>query len=446
VAAVVRFAAVILCLQAICFGPSALDAAAPVCVPAVAMAGTVTLSASSAPPYTAFTSSQLQTAYGISSISLGSTTGNGAGQTIAIIDAYNDPNIISDTKAFSSTMGLGQFNVSGGPTLTVLNETGGTSLPTNATPGTTSASVEESLDVEWAHSVAPKANIILFEAASLSWGDLLTAVQTAAGTKGVSVVSMSWGGSEFSGENTLDSYFTTPSGHPNVAFVAATGDSGAPGSYPAFSPNVVAVGGTSLTLSPSRNETAWNYTVVHVTGGTVAEGGGGGASTQETEPSYQKAAKISDPSGMRETPDVSFDADPNTGVAVYDSYDFGSGTPWAQYGGTSLAAPCVAALLSIADQFRTAEKFPLLDGPADLYSVPTSDYNDITSGNIGPNGTYPAGPGYDMATGIGSPIANLLVPALGEIDDGGVLVPEPGTLALLAAAGLAGTVICRRRR
>ncbi|MGO8691913.1 MAG: PEP-CTERM sorting domain-containing protein [Thermoguttaceae bacterium] len=454
-------AAAILLMPAIFLGASRLDAAGPTCVPAVATAGTVTPSSSSSPPAAAYTPSQIQTAYGINAISLGSTTGNGLGQTIAIIDAYNDPNIIANVNSFSSKFNLQQFNVSGGPTLSVLNEYGnaipnqttsptGTGEPPNAPAGVSSWSIEESLDVEWAHAIAPKANIILYEANVITsggssfadLGDLLTAVQTAAGHSGVSVVSMSWGTNEFPGETSVDPYFTTPAGHPKVTFVASTGDSSAPGEYPAYSPNVVAVGGTTLKLNSNntrKSEIAWGNGIAG------AEGGGGGGSNpatgDETEPSYQVNANIPDPTGMRETPDISFDADPNTGVPIDDSYDLGSSTPWAQYGGTSLAAPCIASLLAISDQFRTAEGLSLLDGPEDLYSLPATDFNDITSGGNG----NPAGPGYDMATGIGTPIANLLVPALGEMNDASP-APEPGTLALLAAAGLAATAIFFRRR
>ena len=128
----------------------------------------------------------------------GGLAGTGSGQTIAIIDAYNDPNILSDAAAFSTQFGLQQFNVSGGPTLTVLNQSGGTSLPGTDPDGHAERhwEVEESLDVEWAHSIAPQANIILFEAASASTSNLMAAVKTAADYSGVSVVSMSWGGSE----------------------------------------------------------------------------------------------------------------------------------------------------------------------------------------------------------------------------------------------------------
>ena len=137
--------------------------------------------------------------------------GTGSGQTIAIVDAYNDPNIVSDAATFNTQFNLQQFNVSGGPTLTVLNQTGGATLAGRTASGTTGWSVEESLDVEWAHAIAPQANIILFEANSASMSDLMAAVQTAAALlSGVSVVSMSWGDSEFSGETAYDSYFTTP--------------------------------------------------------------------------------------------------------------------------------------------------------------------------------------------------------------------------------------------
>ena len=150
---------------------------------------------------------QMRAAYGVNSIILrNGTAGTGAGQTIAIVDAYNDPNIISDANTFNTQFGLQQFNVSGGPTLQVLNESGGTSLPSNSSTG--GWDIEESLDVEWAHSIAPQANIILFEANSASYFDLLSAVYTAADYAGVSAVSMSWGGGEYSGETSSDGIFS----------------------------------------------------------------------------------------------------------------------------------------------------------------------------------------------------------------------------------------------
>ena len=154
---------------------------------------------------------------------------------------------------------------------------------------------------------------------------------------------MSFGGGEFSSETSLDSYFTTPTGHSGVSFVASTGDSGSPGGYPAYSPNVIAVGGTRLSVDASGNylgETAWSS-------------GGGGVSTREAEPSYQSAFQNT---GKRSIPDVAMDADPNSGVAVYDSYDNGSSTPWAKMGGTSLSAPMFAGIIWIANQGSAQER------------------------------------------------------------------------------------------
>ena len=329
--------------------------------------------------------------------SFGGTAGTGAGQTIAIVDAYNDPDVISDANTFSSAFGLPQFNGSGQPTLKVLNESGGTSLPANSSPG--GWDVEEALDVEWAHSIAPQANIILFEANSNSYGDLLTAVGTAADYAGVSVVSMSWGGGEFSGETSTDPYFVTPSGHQGVTFLAATGDDGTPAGYPAFSPNVVAVGGTSLDINSSGNylgESAWSD-------------GGGGISVEEAQPSYQVGKVNGTSSTHRTVPDVSMDADPNTGVYVLDSFDGG----YLQVGGTSLATPMWGGLIAIANQGRSLMGDSSLNGLTQtlptLYDLPSTDFHDITTGS---NGTYSATPGYDLVTGLGTPVANLLVPAL----------------------------------
>ena len=350
-----------------------------------------------------YTPAEITTAYGVNAISFGGVAGTGAGQTIAIVDAYNDPDIISDANSFSSEFGLPQFNGSGEPTLKVLNETGGTTLPANSSPG--GWDVEESLDVEWAHSIAPGANIILFEANSASYSDLLQAVTTAADYSGVSVVSMSWSGGEFSGETSYDSDFLTPSGHQGVTFLASTGDTGTPSGYPAFSPNVVAVGGTSLSIQSNGtyvSETVWDDS---------SGASGGGISQYESLPSYQDnldgingASKT-----HRNVPDVSMDADPDTGVFVLDSYAGG----WFQVGGTSLSCPMWAGLIAIADQGRVLKGETTLNGATQtlpmLYGLPSADFHNITSGS---NGTYSAGAGYNLATGIGTPVANLLVPGL----------------------------------
>ena len=198
-----------------------------------------------------------------------------------------------------------------------LDEHGGTSYPAADTTGW---AVEEALDVEWSHAIAPQANIILIEAASASDADLITtsmgSLGTASSLSNVSVVSMSFGRSESSSDTSENSSFTTPAGHAGVTFLASTGDSGAPGEFPAYSPNVVAVGGTTLTLSGDTyvSETGWSWNA------SEGWGTGGGQSSYESEPSYQTGVQSS---GWRQIPDISFDADPETGVAVYDAYEEG---------------------------------------------------------------------------------------------------------------------------
>jgi subtilase family serine protease len=229
---------------------------------------------------------------------------------------------------------------------------------------------------------------------------LIAGVDVAKGLPGVSVVSLSWGMPEFQGSPSLDVVFTTPPGHKNETFLAASGDSGALAPwYPAYSPNVVAVGATTLTIGPSSSyvsESGWS-------------GSGGGFTKLEPEPAFQQGVQDM---GLRSSPDVAFLGDPADGVATYDSFDLAN-DPWIIGGGTSLATPCWAGLIAIADQLRAKMGGRPLNGatqtlPA-LYSLPSSDFHVITSGF---NGLYTAGPGYNEVTGLGSPVANRLVPAL----------------------------------
>jgi hypothetical protein len=366
-----------------------------------------------------YTPAQISAAYGFNQVTFTTTTGqtiqgDGSGQTIAIVDAYGDPNIFSDVNTFDQTF----TTTKNGTTGTYYNLYGSSSsFLTVATPqGTpttdTGWALEITLDVEWAHAIAPGAKILLVEANSTSLTSLLAGVSYAAAQPGVVAVSMSWGSPEFSGENTFDSYFTTPAGHlggsnglggANIAggitYVAASGDSGAGVCYPAASPNVLSVGGTSLTLSSSGgygSETAWS-------------GSGGGYSGFEAEPTYQNSVQST---GMRSNPDVAYNADPNNGYWIYDSLGYAGYSGWLQVGGTSAAAPQWAALVAIADQGRAINGHGSLDGatqtlPA-IYALPASDFHDITSGSNG----YPATTGYDPVTGRGSPIANLVISGL----------------------------------
>ena len=334
--------------------------------------------------------SQIRKAYGIDSIMSGSIVGDGTGQTIAIVNAYQNTHITTDLSTFDSHFGL-----AAPPSFTVLNENGGTDL--SGVPADSGWAMEIALDVEWAHAVAPGAKIVLFEANS-SGGDLYTAVSTAAAynntstNTNVSVVSMSWSSGEYGYETILDGYFKTPSGHNGVTFLASTGDDGSPGGYPAYSPNVVAVGGTTLNIKDStgtyNSEAGWS-------------GSGGGTSQYESRPTYQNS--VPGIGSMRETPDVSFDADPASGVLVYDA-------GWYNVGGTSLSAACWAGLIAITNQLHVANGQSVFNTSSNqtqtqtyLYALAANDYHDVTSGS---NGGFSCGTGYDEVTGIGTPLAN----------------------------------------
>ena len=360
---------------------------------------------------TGYEPAQIRAAYGIDSIDFASIPGDGTGQTIAIVDAFDDPGFVDTGAPGFLTSDLAEFDHTFGlpnpPSFIKLNEYGSSAdLPQTDPAGAGNPlgnwEIEEALDVEWAHAIAPGASIILVEANSANGSDMDQAVITAAEQPGVSVVSMSWGSGEFAGEQYLDADFLTPSNHQGVTFVAATGDDGSPGEYPAYSPNVVAAGGTSLYLNSNgsyNSETGWS-------------GSGGGVSQYETEPAFQDSVQDT---GARTIPDVSFDADPDTGVAIYDSYNGTSAHPWEEVGGTSVAAPVWSALFAIANQGRVDSGGTTLGGAqalSALYSIPYGDFNDVTSGSNGGDNQYNAGPGYDVVTGLGTPKANVLVPDL----------------------------------
>lgn len=364
-----------------------------------------------------FSPAQIHQAYGFNQITFdnGAIPADASGQTIALIDAYNQPNIASDLQTFDAAYGL-----PAPPSFTVVNQNGSSSLPsTNASWG-----LEESLDVEWAHALAPRANILLVEANSASYADLMTAVNYARNQPGVSVISMSWGSGEWSSESYYDSYFTTPAGHAGITFVASSGDNGTV-EYPSASPNVLTVGGTQLTTDGSGNylgETAWS-------------GSGGGISTAESQPSYQRGV-VTQTSTYRAVPDVAYNASSNSPYAVYDSSGYGG---WLEVYGTSAGAPQWAGLIALADQGRALAGLAPLDGASEtlpiLYQLPPSDFHDITSGG---NGSYSAAAGYDLATGRGSPIANRIVAALaaqGEAET----PPWVATPANAAPATVGGT-------
>jgi len=324
------------------------------------------------------TPAQVQHAYGFDKLSFnnGTIAADGSGQTIAIVVANNDPNIANDLHVFDQTFGLAD------PAFQKVN--------LGATTVDAGWSAETALDVEWAHAVAPQAKILLVEAASANLNDMVNAVDFARNQSGVSVVSMSWGGSEFAGETSLNQYFTTPAGHSNVAFVAASGDNGAWGGtiWPSVSTNVLAVGATQLSLNSQGNyqgETGW-------------VGSGGGVSSYVNEPGYQYSVQST---GNRTTPDVAYNGDPLSGYAVFSSVTDSTGNSgWMTVGGTSAGTPQWAGILALADQGRTLAGKPAIDNaPAAIYGLSNSAFNDVTSGTNG----YQAQKGYDLVTGRGTP-------------------------------------------
>ncbi|MDB5387941.1 MAG: hypothetical protein JWM11_3587, partial [Planctomycetaceae bacterium] len=358
---------------------------------------------------TGYTPAQIRTAYGFNNITFanGTVAGDGSGTTIAIVDAYDDPNIANDLHQFDLKFGLAD------PVFTKVNQNGGSAMPT-ADAGWAG---EIALDVEWAHAMAPKAKILLVEANDSSMSNLMTAVNYARNASGVDTVSMSWGGNEFSGEKNYDSSFTTPAGHNGVTFLASSGDAGAPVGFPAISPNVVGVGGTTLNISSAGaylGESGWS-------------GSGGGLSAYETQPAYQKGV-VTQSSTKRTSPDVSFDADPNSGVAVYNSYGNSAGLPWEHVGGTSAAAPQWAGLVAIADQGRALAGLGSLDGATQtlpkIYAMASTDFHDVTSGTSTGSPMYSAQAGYDLVTGRGTPVANLVVNDLVGSGSTGTITPS----------------------
>jgi subtilase family serine protease len=267
----------------------------------------------------------------------------------------------------------------------------------------------------------------------------MASVATAARQPGVSVVSMSWGFPEGQAVFAADeAAYDTVFNVSGVTFVASTGDYGAADpEYPAFSPNVVAVGGTSLTLSADGSydsETGWGY---DSSSAGAFIGSGGGLSLYEPEPAYQQGVQST---GSRTTPDVSLVADPGTGAWIADPYNLDPSNPFEIVGGTSLSAPAWAGLVALVDQGRAAAGNSPLNStsPTDtqqaLYDLPQSDFNAITSGTNG----YTATAGYNLVTGLGTPVTNLLVPDLIAYQGAGA-TNSGSTVAPLQNSGLVNT-------
>jgi subtilase family serine protease len=302
----------------------------------------------------------------------------GGSGTIAIIDAYDDPAIEKDLGTFSQQYGL--------PSCTTANGCFEKHLLSNRTSVSSGWALEEALDVEWAHAVAPNAKVLLIEARSASGNDLMNAIKYAAARADVVSVSMSWGGAEFSGETAYESAF---SGVNHPVFFAASGDSGHGTSWPAASAKVISVGGTSLATDSTGNvtsETAWS-------------GSGGGLSQFISAPAWQTTYGVPQANGKRAMPDVAYNADPNSGFPVYSSVKYYGSQGWFQVGGTSAGTPQWAAMHAISSSVNNNQLY------IDAAVAGQAYLRDITSGTNGTCGAQcTATTGYDYVTGLGTPL------------------------------------------
>jgi kumamolisin len=301
----------------------------------------------------------------------------GGSRAIAIVDY---PTAVQDLQVFSAQFGLPMPTTGPNGNFQVVYASG-RQPPVNA-----NWNLEAALDIQWAHAMAPNAKIYLIEAASNSWANLMAAVSVANSLLAPQggEVSMSWGGSEFTSQTYYDNYFT----QPGVVYFAAAGDS--PGVWwPSVSPNVVSVGGTSVSRNPTtgafQRELAWQST-------------GGGPSRYEPRPSYQNGISAIVQT-RRGTPDVAAVADPSTGVWVYYA------PYWWIFGGTSVATPVWAGIVNSAGSFSASSQIELTTVYKNLGNA--SDLADIVLGSCGPNQGYLAGAGWDFCTGVGSPVSKL---------------------------------------
>jgi hypothetical protein len=351
--------------------------------------------------------SSLQSAYDLPSSTAGS------GETVAVVDAMDDPDAASDLATYRSDWGL---PACGTGCFSKVNEEGETS-PLPAAAGTSGWDVEESLDIDMVSSICPLCHIILVEASSADTADLGAGVNAAV-SLGADFVSNSYGGAESSSDNTYDTDYYN---HPGVAVTASAGDDGYGVSYPAASGDVTSVGGTSL--STASNSRGWTETVWGSSSG--GEGTGSGCSADSSKPSWQTDTGCS----RRTDNDVAAVADPNTGVAVYDTYSEGG---WLEVGGTSASSPIIASVFALAGT-PTAGTYP----SSYIYKH-TSNLFDVTSGADGscsPTYLCTAGTGYDGPTGWGTP-DGVTAFSNGSTTGNTVTVTNPGS-----QTGTVGTAV-----
>ena len=318
-------------------------------------------------------------------------TGTGAGQTIAVVTAYDAPNAAKDLAVFNA-----EFGLPAPPSFRKVDQKGGTRYPAVDAGW----ALEAALDVQWAHALAPAAALLLVEASTNSLSNLMAAVSWAAAQPGVSVVSGSFGIPEYLRQRDHD----TRCRLTTAACVFASGDTGNPAAYPATGPWALGVGGTTLALDAGGavlGETAWS-------------GSGGGVSAYTAKPQWQSVSSAV----RRAAPDVSYAGDPATGFAVYSSTPYLGQSGWFQMGGTSAGAPQWAGVLAAANQLRKGVRKPVLSSVTSTGATPlhTAVYSSAARAAlfdvvVGSNGTCgavcTASPGYDTVTGVGSPRRGL---------------------------------------
>jgi subtilase family serine protease len=344
--------------------------------------------------------SQLQAAYSLTSVS----ASNGAGRTIALVDAFDYPSAASDLASYRSAAGLPAAN------FIKVNQNGQTSPLPPAASAADDWTIEAALDLDMASAICPLCSIVLVEAQDDTGNGLYTAQNTAAAMAGF--ISNSWGGTESASETSMDTQYFN---HAGVVTTASAGDSGFGVIYPAASPDVVSVGGTTLnTASNSRGwtESAWGSS-------QGAQGTGSGCSADEPKPSWQSALSLPAGCGNRIDNDVAADADPATGVAVYDTSNGDGG--WNEVGGTSASSPMLAAMFALAGNPGNT--------PANDIYTHTANFFDVTSGADGscsPAYLCTAGTGYDGPTGIGTPNGIAGLQTSGGGGGNTVTVANPG--------------------
>ena len=322
----------------------------------------------------------------------------GKGQVIVVVGGFNYPTALADFNVFSKQFGLPlecSTNVFAATNKVFqLVNARGTQPPTDA-----AWAMDSALDIQWTHAMAPLAKIVLVQSSSNTFIDLFQAIDVANSIPNVHEVSMSWGGAEFSGETAWDTHFKMP----GVVYVAGSGDLGGNTIYPSVSQYVVSAGGTKLNRNACGkfiSETGW-------------DNGGGGPSIFVPIPAYQVAQPtVAAKCGIsRGTPDVAFNADPYSGVAIYDSTPYNGISGWTTIGGTSASAPCWAGVIACINERCNKPMQSTKEFLSILYSTLSSRhytnyFNDIIYGKAEP---FSCTIGWDFVTGLGTPNMRNLI-------------------------------------